>query len=455
MTGQAVPSGNRAKVLDLLQDLNVRLEELTAVALRGPQVLSCAPPDDTLRQACADHLLDYRDVWPDVQVSTEILDVADIDLNSMTFFAEVRVNLDWEETDLVENIHYHYDLRTNRAVLSDWLLEADGRFDPEIYVTNAVTAEVLQNNDRPSIHRSVRRPRQDQQELMVHDIVESLWFTKEYQFKGSFKCSQLEAHRFPFDMHRLPLHFAAKPLPGGLSSLGELRRLRLLDPRLRLYERCWQSRQQQHSNSKVLAPLWPRSMKTELVEAQPVHVWGRLTRGGSSSELRAASGEAARLRLKERPGLDAEVADFIITAFGGKQSPSADDTYTVELIVSRDWRCYQVDFLLRFLLALICLSSIYVPYTDDMLPNRLSITLAIVLTLVSFALSRAPAIEKLTYSTYHDTISRCFFGITVLIGLENLLSHAACWGTFRYGMSIANALGDSSWSVDPCETSFC
>ncbi|CAE8667731.1 unnamed protein product, partial [Polarella glacialis] len=189
--------------------------------------------------------------------------------------------------------------------------------------------------------------------------------------------------------------------------------------------------------------------------AQPVHVWGRLTRGGSSSELRAASGEAARLRLKERPGLDAEVADFIITAFGGKQSPSADDTYTVELIVSRDWRCYQVDFLLRFLLALICLSSIYVPYTDDMLPNRLSITLAIVLTLVSFALSRAPAIEKLTYSTYHDTISRCFFGITVLIGLENLLSHAACWGTFRYGMSIANALGDSSWSVDPCETSFC
>ncbi|CAE8599346.1 unnamed protein product, partial [Polarella glacialis] len=99
---------------------------------------------------------------------------------------------DWEETDLVENIHYHYDLRTNRAVLSDWLLEADGRFDPEIYVTNAVTAEVLQNNDRPSIHRSVRRPRQDQQELMVHDIVESLWFTKEYHFKGSFKCSQLE-----------------------------------------------------------------------------------------------------------------------------------------------------------------------------------------------------------------------------------------------------------------------
>lgn len=132
------------EVLTLLDSLNKSIEDLTATVARGNQTSSADLADDAMRHANAEHLLDYRNVWPDVELSVEILEVGAVNVFDMTFPAALCITLDWEETSLRENLHYHYDLRTQTPTLSSWLLQSEDRFDPEVFVSNAVECEVEQ-----------------------------------------------------------------------------------------------------------------------------------------------------------------------------------------------------------------------------------------------------------------------------------------------------------------------
>ena len=73
----------------------------------------------------------------------------------------------------------------------------------------------------------------------------------------------------------------------------------------------------------------------------------------------------------------------------------------------------------------------YVPFNDDMLPNRLSITLTVILTLVSFTICRPSVIEQLPYPTLHDQYERLMVFFAVVVGLENIFVFQQCVGTFN------------------------
>eukprot|EP00930_Biecheleria_cincta_P043485 TRINITY_DN29859_c0_g1_i1.p1 TRINITY_DN29859_c0_g1~~TRINITY_DN29859_c0_g1_i1.p1 ORF type:complete len:1145 (-),score=189.64 TRINITY_DN29859_c0_g1_i1:77-3298(-) len=406
-----------------------------------------------MRHANAEHLLDYRNVWPDVELSVEILEAGAVNVTDMTFPASVRITLDWEEISLRENLHYHFDLRTQKPHLSSWLLNSEDRFDPEVFVANAVECETQQVTP-VSIFRTVRRPVEEE----GREIQETLWLTKEYVFTGLFKCMKLDARRFPFDMHRLPLQIVARPLSGGLSALGEARKVRLVDPRLRIYERILQNNASEAASpataaltekelrarkvainaAKPMSALQPHTFDSKDLRQQPPHLWGRMIESASNSD----------------PEVDTVVGDFIAVAFGGRQALPADDSYKLEMLYVRDYSAYMSDFWLKFLLTVICLLAVFVPYTDDILANRLSITLGIVLTLVSFATARAAAVESLCYDTYFDMIAKGYFAITVVVACQNLVATTLCWGTFRYGMSGANYWPDGAGATI-CSKSFC
>merc|ERR1711990_389895 len=76
------------------------------------------------------------------------------------------------------------------------------------------------------------------------------------------------------------------------------------------------------------------------------------------------------------------IGEMNVCGFGGAMADNARLRYHVEVVLVRDWRKYMFDFMNYALLVFIAGCSIYVPLNDDLLANRLSITLAIVLTLV-------------------------------------------------------------------------
>ena len=77
-------------------------------------------------------------------------------------------------------------------------------------------------------------------------------------------------------------------------------------------------------------------------------------------------------------------------------------TYECVIVVMRNWRQYRFDYLIQIAQVISAAASFYVPFSEEMLAQRLSITLAILLTLTLFTKERPPVIEEIPYSTIHD-----------------------------------------------------
>ena len=73
----------------------------------------------------------------------------------------------------------------------------------------------------------------------------------------------------------------------------------------------------------------------------------------------------------------------------------------------RDFRFYFFDFMIQVAMVILALLSLYVvPYNEEVLANRASITIVLVLTLVTFANERPQAVEFIPYAAWHDIYMR-------------------------------------------------
>lgn len=386
-----------------------------------------------MERAYLDSAIDYTDKRPPVEVTVEILDVTEISVTKLSFDASFKVTLDWEEPDFIEGIHYSQDMRSGGFVLSKWLLEDPNSFNPRITIANGVNLkgeETSDQDERSSIDPKVRR-------LVTRSSGnESVWLTKEYSFEGTLLCQHVDAHMFPFDMQRLPIKIKSLP-QAGLTTLGTERQVRLVNPRLRPAEEAWLRHQAATRSGRVKAAAGVRRPRGgtsfcvddnwEKIDNKQAHVWSMHWEELSTDDPAAAAGEGA-----EEAGQKVQVGEMQVCAFGGS-NPQYDE-YIFEIVVVRVWMAYWFDFYIQILLLVVSLCSVWVPFNDDTIANRLSISLTVVLSIVFFATVKPAAIGELTYVTWHDRFEHITVFIATLIALENVWVYLECWGMDRDGI---------------------
>lgn len=116
--------------------------------------------------------------------------------------------------------------------------------------------------------------------------------------------------------------------------------------------------------------------------------FGGVARGGGRGGTQA---------MAARAGGGASMAGAGAGIVGGQ-----GQTYECVIVVMRNWRQYRFDYLIQIAQVISAAASFYVPFSEEMLAQRLSITLAILLTLTLFTKERPPVIEEIPYSTIHD-----------------------------------------------------
>eukprot|EP00747_Dinoflagellata_sp_TGD_P048649 gnl/TRDRNA2_/TRDRNA2_145733_c1_seq1.p1 gnl/TRDRNA2_/TRDRNA2_145733_c1~~gnl/TRDRNA2_/TRDRNA2_145733_c1_seq1.p1 ORF type:complete len:1161 (+),score=168.05 gnl/TRDRNA2_/TRDRNA2_145733_c1_seq1:236-3484(+) len=105
--------------------------------------------------------------------------------------------------------------------------------------------------------------------------------------------------------------------------------------------------------------------------------------------------------------------------------------YRMFLLLKRQWPRYVFDFAILVLEVITACSSFFVPFTENMLSDRMSITLTVLLTIVATTTTRPAVIDKLPYSTLHDLFEQYMLGSVVLMVLENVMVFTVCWGSFK------------------------
>eukprot|EP00927_Polykrikos_kofoidii_P035519 TRINITY_DN30090_c0_g1_i1.p1 TRINITY_DN30090_c0_g1~~TRINITY_DN30090_c0_g1_i1.p1 ORF type:complete len:1131 (-),score=166.54 TRINITY_DN30090_c0_g1_i1:141-3533(-) len=430
-----------AEVVRQLEYINRSVEELSAQLARG-QTTSVGTADEKMRKAFQQHIIDYTNVCPEVEVTAEFLEVSSFNVVDATFWADIVVHLDWEEYNFVENIHYSFDHRTQKPKLTEMVLESEHTFNPAVYIDNGVEVEVTKSDAYPRIHRHVSRKNSKGTE------VESAWLTKMFHFVGMFKVANVDARVFPFDMHQLAVKVRSRPLPG-TTTLGDLRIVRLKCPLLRRYEELeYLAAERNRRRTGAVAinfylPLRPDRFTDEDLAGVHSHHWKMV--------------QKSLLQHVDEVAINVRIGELSVCAFGGRTVEThASDAYQLEVVVVRDWRNYLFDFVLRILMVFVGLCSVFVPYTPDALSSRLGITLTINLTLVTFTIERPSAVEELTYETWYDRFSKIMFGFSLITAFENLVAFVHCYGTFRYGMD-ESILGYGGWfeESDLCMTGMC
>jgi hypothetical protein len=449
------------EVVRQLALINRSVEELTTFLLRPAHV---AAPENDMRAAYYEHSIDYTDLRPDVEVTVDVLRVEDFNVHSQTFKASVRITLDWEEKEFVEGVHYFID-RSQQPKLAEILIEDPNSFNPEVCIDNLIepdTDVTVSVSPKRHIHRLVQRcsgEKKGQASFYSEDgsftrtlrpldkavsKVETVWITKEYQFSGCFQCRRTDAKQFPFDMHRLPIDVKSLPLPG-LSTLNEPLQVRLVDPQLRPLEESQKRALQLMALRRTvqLQPLRLDETTESLVEVDglPLHHWNQV----SKNRLGNLDGEQP---------IDLTIGEMCVCAFGGRRGMCKQgNEYHVEVVLARNWTKYfMYPFLPVLMLVAIAALSGFVPLYPDVLANRLSITLAVVLTIVICATERPAAIERVCYGTTQDFFLKFMVFSSLLVALQNLLVSAHCWGMFRYGLGDGD-MPPGSWfeNGDECK----
>jgi hypothetical protein len=417
--GSQAGPGQMKLIAEQLTRLNRNFEVLSS-AIRA-QHSSADPPLSEMNQTYMECSIDYTDKRPTVEVSVEVLEVSDFHLTTGIFHAAFNVVLDWEEPEFVEGVHYHQDQRSRQFVISSWLLEDSNTFNPRIFIENP--AEVLKGSEdpdypfEPRIHRLLTRGSGEKAR-------ESVWLTKTYSFSGTLQCAHVDASQFPWDMQRLPIKIKSLPM-NGQTTLGKPRNIKLAEPCLRKLQVLEAARKKGIVDKTSLLK-YDEYYGDRAISSIEAHRWSMVDKTALGDDVAVPN---------------FEVGEMKVCAFGG--SDPAPDQYQVEMVVLRTWTTYFFDFWIQMLLVAISLSTCWVPFNDDCVPNRLSISMTIVLAIVFFATTKPAAIADLTYNTQHDFWDQCMLLLTVSGCVENVFVYVQCWGLDRSGKEDWEA-GDGS-----------
>lgn len=89
-----------------------------------------------------------------------------------------------------------------------------------------------------------------------------------------------------------------------------------------------------------------------------------------------------------------EIGENKVVGFGGVKAEEVN-YYHADVVIMRNWRQYNFDYFIQIAQVVCAAFSFYVPFSEDMLASRLSITLAILITLTVFTKERPPVIEEI------------------------------------------------------------
>mmetsp|Transcript_64668 Transcript_64668/g.140841 ORF Transcript_64668/g.140841 Transcript_64668/m.140841 type:complete len:1198 (-) Transcript_64668:69-3662(-) len=334
--------------------------------------------------------LDYTDAWPSVEVTVSMNEVLRFDLQELTFDADFGISLDWIDPKLIRGVHYQYSAEQGKFELMRILRNVDDDlhfFNPSIFIDNG-KSEPEAVDCLPQIVDEIFSDGRD-------DVP---WLTKRFRFLGTLSCRHVNAKYFPFDVEGLNIRISSHDMRG-VTSLGMPRRVTLLEPQLRKALRMRQRKLGLHRG-------WHWAVQTD--EAMS-HCWREPDDGGDSLG----------------------VGEMQVLAVGGMASQEGE-SYIYYIVLRRRWYPrYVMDFVLNILQVVVAMFSFWVPFTDDMLSNRMSITLTVMLTLVAAASTRPPVIDSLPYPTLHDHYGQFVAFCVVLIGVGNWLVFVNCWGMYR------------------------
>lgn len=337
---------------------------------------------------CTD--LNYTDSWPAVEVTFVLIEIVSFDIAAMTFEIEFCVDLDWLDSKLRRSIDYEYSAESGKFEFMKSLTRSQNDcyfFNPKIVLENSKV--VPDESDHcPDIIDEV-----------FEDGCDIPWVHKRFHFTGSISCRGVDARFFPFDIETLHVKITGSEM-GGKTSKGELRRLKFTEPKLR------------------------KNLRYKLKRA------GRPTPGFAHSHQEDTI-MPHMWRMDPDGGDTLKVGEMIVIAFGGAVDKE-DTVYDFTMVLRRSWfPRYFFDILIYNLQTLAASFSLFTPYDGDMLANRMSITLTVLLTVVGVSTTRPKAIEDLPYQTLHDWYGQLMVFSVLMIGVSNLFNYTNCWGMYR------------------------
>eukprot|EP00403_Amphidinium_massartii_P020864 CAMPEP_0178393008 /NCGR_PEP_ID=MMETSP0689_2-20121128/11968_1 /TAXON_ID=160604 /ORGANISM="Amphidinium massartii, Strain CS-259" /LENGTH=1116 /DNA_ID=CAMNT_0020013591 /DNA_START=121 /DNA_END=3468 /DNA_ORIENTATION=- len=354
-------------------------------------------PSESVNQSNVSVELDYTDTWPAVEVTVAINEMHRFDMQELVFDADFTVYLDWTDSKLRRGVHYEYNTEHGKFELHPSLqsLKSDLRFfNPVVEIENGKLTPESDSDTLPSIFNEITVDGQDVP-----------WLTKRFEFIGTLACRHVNAQFFPFDVENLSIRLAICDMQG-VTSLGHPRTVSLREPELRKRWRHSQMRRQKVGSRAKWAIAHPEH------EAMS-HMW-------KIRDDAETTGEASFL-----------VGEMRVLAFGGAPT-AAGHSYILTVCLRRLWYPrYVFEFVIQNLQVLTALFSIFVPFTEDLLANRMGITLTVLLTLVSSMSSRPALIEMVPYPTLWDNYGQVVVFCVCVVGLGNLLVFVQCWGLFR------------------------
>lgn len=371
--------------------------------------------------------LDYQDSWPMVEISVEVNEVLRFDLSDLTFDADVTVRLDWLDSKLERGTHYQWNAEIGKFEFAKTLRNCTNDmhfFNPEIVIENSkMLAEA--ESPLPSIVDEISR-----------DAVDIPWLTRAFRFQGTMACRHVNAKIFPFDIESLQIKISCAGMTG-VTSLGQRRRIHVREASLR------------------------KNMRLKMIQKT-----GSLAGWVSVDQTDEAMSHQWRLSDDDDTALS--VGDMVVVAVGGVRLREGF-TYVLHIVLRRVWYPrYFFDFLIQNLQVMGAIASLFVPFSSDMLADRMSITLTILLTVVASTSSRPPAIAGLAHPTTYDTYMQVMIFSVALIGLGNAFVYLNCWGMFRedgkddyfdekLNMEVSEVRSSGIWGLDEswCEEGKC
>jgi len=386
--------------------------------------------------------LDYQDSWPEVEVTIIMREILHFSLQTLTFDADFDVHLDWLDPKLKRDEHYYYNTERAQFEFTPICLAAAAHdrfmFNPVVHVLNTKESQSELCDNCSSLPQIIDEVDRNGKEVP--------WVSKSFHFCGTLECRQASALQFPFDVQGVRLRLQI-PNMSGVTSLGQQRRVLVVEPVLR----------QQLLQCDVLRQV-ERGGKANCEYVTAVDY---VTAGGEHIPIPMPH----RWKKGEDGASTLDAGEMQALAIGGVSLPAKHEYHFYVILRRRWYPRYVFDILIMNLEVFVACMSIWVPFNPDMLANRLSISLAILLTIVAGVSSRPAAIDTVPYSSAYDVYAQVMVLFVIIVAIGNLLVFQNCWGSFResgvddlwdeeYKMVISNAkqngfFPNSDWLCAP------
>lgn len=315
----------------------------------------------------------YRlDSLPEVEVTLKVYSIHDFRSEASQFSADIVVCLDWVDPTLKRDEHYYEEYVTQKLFL--YPAAQPYVFNPRVSWDNRAE----ENEEMKPLPGADEYPRIEK-ELADGGV----WMKKTQRYHGRFACNQETVHYvlFPFDYHALSLSLSTLKWKGVAPRLKNptLRRRRAAEPTARGNQKQWTT--------------------GHVVMKSRIYV-GELTYFG-----------------------------FGVKMFKDKKQTEFIDKHRYELLLfmRRDLVVHMFDVIMLIIMVVVSSISFCCSLNDTALEGRLSITLTVLLSLVSFTAQRPSAIATLPYKTVFDVFQQSCIVIVALMSLCHVATINVCY----------------------------